>query len=80
MQTNTKLGKRVGGKSGDSSLYLDVPKKAVINQEIPVHMEQGSPTVSIEIEDELKTVIIDTGSIVSILQPGCQVVTLGSPP
>lgn len=33
-------------------------------------MEQGSPTVSIEIEDELKSVIIDTGSSVSILQPG----------
>jgi hypothetical protein len=33
-------------------------------------MEQGSPTVSVEIEDEPKNVILDTGSSVSILQPG----------
>jgi hypothetical protein len=33
-------------------------------------MEQGSPVVSIEIDNEPKSVIIDTGSIVSILQPG----------
>jgi hypothetical protein len=33
-------------------------------------MEQGSPVVSIEIDNEPKSVIIDTGSSVSILQPG----------
>jgi hypothetical protein len=33
-------------------------------------MEQSSPNVSIEIEIEMKNVIIDTGSSVSILQPG----------
>jgi hypothetical protein len=33
-------------------------------------MEQGSPTISLEIERELRRVIIDTGSSVSILQHG----------
>jgi hypothetical protein len=32
-------------------------------------MEQGSPIDSIEIDNEPKSVIIDTGSSVSILQP-----------
>jgi hypothetical protein len=33
-------------------------------------MEQGSPAVSIEIEGKTRRVILDTGSNVSILQPG----------
>jgi hypothetical protein len=33
-------------------------------------MEQGSPVVSIEKDNEPRSVIIDTGSSVSILQPG----------
>jgi hypothetical protein len=33
-------------------------------------MEQGSPNISIEIDNETRSVIIDTGSSMSILQPG----------
>jgi hypothetical protein len=37
---------------------------------ISVLLEHGSPTVSLEIEGKPKRVIVDTGSNVSILQPG----------
>jgi hypothetical protein len=56
--------------SDDSSLYLEAPKNAVVGHGTLLRMEQGSPNVSIEIDNETRYVIIDTGSSVSILQPG----------
>jgi hypothetical protein len=56
--------------SDDSSLYLEAPKNAVVGHRTLLRMEQGSPNISIEIDNETRSVIIDTGSSVSILQPG----------
>ena len=63
-------GKRVTDETDDISLHLDAPGKAVIRPTVSVTLEQGSPTVSMEIEGKLKCLITDTGSNVSILQPG----------
>jgi hypothetical protein len=65
-----KSGKRVRGESDDISLHLDAPEKAVTRLTVSVPLEQGSPTVSLEIEGKRKRLIIDTGSNVSIFQPG----------
>ena len=69
-QRHQDSGKRVRGESGDSSLHLDAPRIAVSRPTSSVPFEQGFPTVSLEIEGKLKRLIIDTGSNVSILQPG----------
>ena len=69
-QTKTPgLGETSKGESDDSSLHLDAPRKAVSRPTVSVPFEQGSPTVSLEIEGKLKRLIIDTGSNISILQP-----------
>jgi hypothetical protein len=69
-QRHQDSGKRVRGESDDSSLHLDAPRKAVSRPTVSVPLQQGSPTVSLEIGGKLKRLIIDTGSNVSILQPG----------
>jgi hypothetical protein len=69
-QRHKEAGKRVRGESDDSSLHLNAPEKAVTRLTVLVPLEQGSPTVSLEIEGKRKRLIIDTGSNVSILQPG----------
>jgi hypothetical protein len=56
-QRDKESGKRVRGESGDSSLHLDFPENAVIRPTVSVLLEQGSPTVSLEIEKELKRII-----------------------
>jgi hypothetical protein len=61
-------GKPVRGESDNSFLHLDAPGKAVTRPTVSVPLEQGSPTVSVEIEGKLKRLIV--GSNVSILQPG----------
>jgi predicted Fe-S protein YdhL (DUF1289 family) len=40
------------------------------SKQVSVHMERGSTAISVEIEGRTKRLIIDTGSSVSILQPG----------
>ena len=69
-QTGKESGKRIRGESDDSTLHLDNPRKAVEKAAVSVWIEQGSPTVSLEIEEELENLIVDNGSNMSILQPG----------
>jgi len=59
-----------GTTRGDSSLHLCVPENAVGNPEIAVLFEQGTPSIALEIEGKWQRLIVDTGSNVSILQPG----------
>jgi len=56
-QTSKESGKRIRGDSDDSTLHLDVPGKAVEKPAVSVWIEQGSPTVSLEIEEELEHLI-----------------------
>jgi len=56
--------------SEGSSLHLYSPENAVESPTAPIMMEQGTPTVTAEIEGVRRDLILDTGSNISILQPG----------
>jgi len=56
--------------SEGSSLYLYALESAVKSPSAPILMEQGTPTVTAEIERVQRDLILDTGSNISILQPG----------
>jgi hypothetical protein len=62
-QTRNSLGRKT--LSGCSSRPRSPGDKRV-----SVRMERGSPAISVEIEGGTKRLVIDTGSSVSILQPG----------
>jgi hypothetical protein len=53
----------------DSSFRLTVPDNAVTKSEVVMQLEQGIPTILVEIEGMSRKLIRDTGSNVSILQP-----------
>jgi len=63
-------GKRVRGENEGSSLHLDAPDNAARKLMVSVAMEQGTPTVRIEIEGMQRNLIVYTRSNVSSLQPG----------
>ena len=58
------------GESEGSSLHLYSPEDAAKSPTAPVVMEQGTPTVTVDIEGAQRDLILDTGSNISILQPG----------
>ena len=53
----------------DSSFHLNAPDNAVLKSAVCVVLKHGTPT-SVEIEGMLRSLILDTSSHVSILQPG----------
>ena len=58
------------GESEGSSLHLYSPEDAAKSPTAPIVMEQGTPTVTVDIEGAQRDLILDTGSNISILQPG----------
>jgi len=62
-------GKRVDGVKGGSSFHLSTPDEAAATTPCSILLEQGTPMVSVEIKGLMRSLIIDTGSNVSILQP-----------
>jgi len=52
------------------SLHLYDPENAVNRPTASVLLEQGTPTIMAEIEGVQRDLILDTGSNISILQPG----------
>ena len=54
---------------GGSSFHLNSPDDAAAVTQSSILLEQGTPTISVEIEGLSRSLIIDTGSNVSILQP-----------
>ena len=54
----------------DSSLHLNAPENAVSSHKVSISMEHGAPTISVDIEGMSRRLILDTGSTISILQPG----------
>jgi hypothetical protein len=54
----------------DSSLHLNAPENAVSSHKVSISMEHGAPTISVETEGMSRSLILDTGSTISILQPG----------
>ena len=54
----------------DSSLHLNAPQNAVSSHKASISMENVAPPISVEIEGTSRSLILDTGSTISILQPG----------
>ena len=68
--TSHESGKRELGGYDDSSFHLNLPGNAVKRPRVPIVLENGSPNISVEIEGISRSPIVDTGSSISILQPG----------
>jgi hypothetical protein len=54
----------------DSSSHLHASVNAVTHPKISVALEPGTPSISVRIEGVVRDLIVDTGSNISILQPG----------
>ena len=54
---------------GDSSSRLFPSEKAVKRPQVPIAVEHGALSITVRIDGELRNLIVDTGSTVSILQP-----------
>jgi hypothetical protein len=54
----------------DSSFHLTVPEKAVDKPPVNIALECGTPLISVCIEGISRSLILDTGSNVSILKSG----------
>jgi hypothetical protein len=53
----------------DSSFHLCAPENAVATPSVSVDWKSGIPSIAVVIEGITRTLVIDTGSNVSILQP-----------
>ena len=53
-----------------SSSRLAAKVNAVVRPAVSVALEHGTPSISLRIEWEERVMIIDTGSNISIVQPG----------
>jgi hypothetical protein len=65
-----EAGKWERGVREDSSFRLIAPETAVEKPKVPILWEHGTSTISVEIEGLARRLNLDTGSTVSILQPG----------
>jgi hypothetical protein len=54
----------------DSFSRLEATVNAVVRSAVSVALEHGTPSISLRIEGEDRVMIIDTGSNISIVQPG----------
>ena len=54
----------------DSSSHLNPPDNAVVRHMVTVMLEHGTPFIWVDIEGVRRSLILDTGSNISILQPG----------
>jgi hypothetical protein len=52
-----------------SSFRLNAPDKVAEKSLVSILLEHGAPTVCVEIEGVARSLILDTGSNISILQP-----------
>jgi hypothetical protein len=65
---NKKSRKRERGVSEGSSLRLKTPENAVMAPSVSVLLEHGTPSITVDI-GVTRTLIVDTGSSVSLMQP-----------
>jgi hypothetical protein len=54
----------------DSSFHLNTPENAFVRPMVSVILEHCTPFIWVDIEEVRRSLILDTGSNVSILQPG----------
>jgi hypothetical protein len=69
-QVIQEIRKGVRGVIEDSSLHLNAPENAVSRHKVSISMEHDAPTISVDIEGMSRSLILDTGFTISILQPG----------
>jgi hypothetical protein len=69
-QIRKQSGKRTRGENGDTSFHPGIPENAVIRPTLPLLLEQGTPSISLETEGRIRRLILDSGSKVSVHQPG----------
>jgi len=62
-------GKRVEGEKGGSPVQLSATDESAANTPCSILLQQGTTTVSVEIEGMSRSLIIDTASNVPILKP-----------
>jgi hypothetical protein len=62
--------KRVLGERSGISSHLSTKENAVGRHTVSPMLERGTPSVTIEVEGKTKRLILDAGSIVSILEEG----------
>ena len=67
-----ELGIRVEDERGGSSFHFSVPDDVAATTPCSILLEQGTPTLSVKIEEMPKNLIIDKGSNVSILHLGVE--------
>jgi hypothetical protein len=67
---NKESGKPERGANDDSSFHLNAPDNAVTKSTVDILLEHGTPTNLVQIEGMSRRLILDTGSNISILQPG----------
>ena len=67
---NHESGKRERGVEEGSSFSLNTPENAVTKLTVPILLEHGTPTISAEIEGMSRSLILDTGANISIMQLG----------
>ena len=59
----------MGGVEDDSSFHLTTPENAVKELTVPLLLEHGTPSISVEMEGVTRRLILDTGPNISILKP-----------
>jgi hypothetical protein len=67
---NHEPGKAERGVNEDISFHLNAPENAFRIHQVFITMEYAVPTRSVEIDSMSRSLILDTGSNISILQPG----------
>ena len=68
-ECENESGKRERGVKEDSSFRLNAPENTVTKLAVPILLEHGTPNISVEIEDRSRSLLLDTGSNVLIMQP-----------
>ena len=67
---NDKQSGKERDESGESSFHLFLPQNAVSYHAVIVRIQRGTPTIRAIISGSQKTLILDTGSSISLIQPG----------
>ena len=67
---NHEPRKRERSKRRQLSFRLNAPENAVTKLTVPILLQHGTPTISAEIRGMPRNLILDTGSNISIMQPG----------
>jgi hypothetical protein len=69
-RNDRNTGRRERNGSGDSAFHVLVPENVDDYLVVPVQSRFGTPTVEVEIAGTRREFVLDTGSGISLIQPG----------